>query len=272
MSTISIILPVYNVARYVGRCMESLRSQTMQDFEVLFIDDHGQDDSVSIIREFISANGLSERWRVLETPKNSGPAMARNIGIQAAESEYIAFVDSDDWIETDMLEVLYRSAKSYQADISSGAALWDNANGTHRIACNPHVGSGAIDRQQRRYLLGHYVSNFCTMLFRREWLLNNGILFPNAKSGEDSSFMGQCYLMAERVAQTDKPMYHYVIHSQSISHKRGVWRGGEKKKAFEALLRYAREHGVWHEYRLVLRWVYFKKVIVTSIIDYIHSL
>ena len=62
MPKVSIIIPVYNVAQYVGRCMESLRSQTMQDFEVLFVDDHGQDDSVSIIREFISANGLSEHW------------------------------------------------------------------------------------------------------------------------------------------------------------------------------------------------------------------
>lgn len=269
---VSIIVPIYNVAQYVVRCMESLRSQTMQDFEVLFVDDHGQDESVSIIQEYISANGLGERWRVLETLKNSGPAMARNIGIQAAKGEYIAFVDSDDWIEADMLEMLYENAKSYQADISSGAAIWDNADGTHRIACNPHVGSGAVDRRQRKYLLRHYVSNFYTMLFRREWLLGNGILFPNAKSGEDSSFMGQCYLMAERVAQTDKPIYHYIIHPQSISHQRGVWRGGEKKNAFDALLLYAREHGVWHECKQVLRWVYFKKVIVTSIIDYIRSL
>ena len=75
MPKVSIIIPVYNVAPYVVRCMESLRSQTMQDFEVLFVDDHGQDDNVSIIREFISANGLSERWRMLETPKNNGPAV-----------------------------------------------------------------------------------------------------------------------------------------------------------------------------------------------------
>lgn len=272
MPKVSIIIPVYNVAQYVARCMESLRSQTMQDFEVLFVDDHGQDDSVSIIQKFISANGLNERWRVLETPKNNGPAVARNIGIPAARGEYIAFVDSDDWIEADMLEALYRNAKEYLADLSSCAAVLDFSDGTHRMMKNPYIGNGIVSKRQHRYLLQHYVSNFTTMLFRREWLLNNGILFPNAKSGEDSSFMGQCYLMAERIAQTDKPMYHYVIHPQSISHKRGVWRGGEKKKAFDALLRYAREHGVWHEYKLALRWVYFKKVIVTSIIDYIHSL
>ncbi len=272
MMKVSIIVPIYNVAQYVERCMESLRNQTMQDFEVLCVDDHGQDASVSIIQEYISANGLGERWRVLETPTNSGPAVVRNIGIQAAIGEYIAFVDSDDWIEPDMLEVLYRNAVAYQADLSSGACVWDYPDGIRCIACNPHVGSGTIDRQQRKYLLKHYVSNFYTMLFRRAWLLDNGILFPNAKSGEDSSFMGQCYLMAERVVQIDKPIYHYVIHKQSISHRRGVWRGGEKKKAFDALLLYAQEHGIWHEYKLVLHWVYFKKVIVTSIIDYIHSL
>ena len=270
MPFISIILPVYNVAPYVIRCMDSLHHQTMQDFEVLFVDDHGQDDSVHIIKEYIAANGLSELWRVLETPKNSGPAAARNIGIRAAKGEYVAFVDSDDWIEPNMLEVLSTNAKAHLADLSSCAAVLDYADDTHHTMKNPYVGNGIVSKQQRRYLLQHYVSNFTTMLFRREWLLENNICFPSAKSGEDSSFMGQCYLMAGRIAQTDYPMYHYVIHPQSISHKRGVWRGGEKKKAFDTLLHYAREHGVWHEYRWTLCWVYFKKVIVTSITDYLH--
>ena len=110
------------------------------------------------------------------------------------------------------------------------------------------------------------------MLYRREWLLENNLCFPAARSGEDSSFMGQCYLVANRIAQSDEPFYHYVIHADSISHKRRVWRGSEKRKAFRAMLAFAKSHGLLSDYRWTLYWIYFKKVIVTSLTDYIKSL
>lgn len=252
--------------------MESLRAQTLQDFEVLFVDDHGTDKSVGIIEQYITTHKLAGQWRILQTPCNSGPGAARNRGIQETKGEYIAFVDADDQIEPNMFEVLYRHAVAYHADLSSGAAVWDYADGTHRIACNPKVGNGAVSRRQRRYLLRHYSSNFTTMLFRREWLLRNGIAFPTARSGEDSSFMGQCYLVAERIAQTDEPMYHYIMHPQSISHRRGVWRGGDKHKAFAALLRFAKERGLLPAYGTTLLWVYCKKALAMSIVDYCKSI
>ncbi len=272
MPTISVIIPIYNMAGFVERCMESLRGQTLQDFEVLFVDDHGTDESVHVIEKYIAAQGLEGQWKVFHTPCNKGPGAARNCGIQEATGEYVAFVDGDDWIEPAMLEVLYRNAVAHHADLSSGACVWDYADGTHRIVRNPQIGCGTVSRQQRRYLLRHYASNFTTMLFRREWLRGNGIVFPAAKSGEDSSFMGQCYLMAERIAQTDEPIYHYIIHPQSISHQRGVWRGGEKHRAFAALLHFAAERGLLPTYGATLAWVYLKKAVVMSIVDYCRSL
>jgi hypothetical protein len=110
------------------------------------------------------------------------------------------------------------------------------------------------------------------MLFRREWLLGHGISFPLSKSGEDSSFMGQVYLKVRRIAQVNEPKYHYIIHPQSISHRRGVYRGKQKRKAFRSLLKFARRQGVWDDYKWTLRWVYVKKAIISSIVDYIKSI
>lgn len=272
MAKVSVIVPVYNVERYIERCLTSLYGQTMQDIEVILVDDLGTDGSIDIVRQFINCHALATHWHIITAPCNQGPGAARNIGIRYATGEYIAFVDSDDWIETDMLQALYTAARQYDADISSSAAVLDYLDGTHRLMTNPHIGSGEVSVQARKYLLRHFVSNFTTMLFRREWLIANDLYFPEANSGEDSCFMAQCYLLAHSIAQTDTPFYHYIIHSQSISHRKRVYRGREKRKAFEALLQFARKRGLMGTYGHVLRWVYIKKAILSSLADYVHSL
>lgn len=270
MKKVSIIIPVYNVAPYVTACMDSLRAQTMQDIEVIFVDDRGTDDSVQMIADYIVLHGLQSAWRIVTMPENGKPAKARNFGLSFATGQYVLFIDSDDWIEPHMVEILYNNACQYDADISSSAAILDHADGSHRVLYNPSVGSGTLTDRQRRYILRHYVSNFTTMLFLRSWLIENDIVFPHSYSGEDSSFMGMCYLMCRRIAQIDQPLYHYRIHEDSISHTKRVYRGAQKRIAFRALLDFARTKGILSRYRCTLYWVYFKKAVVTSVLDYIY--
>lgn len=268
MPTISIIIPVYNVAPYIERCLDSIANQTLSDLEVILVDDHGQDDSITIARNYIQTHHLSN-WRIIETSTNSGPGIARNIGIENATGEYIAFCDADDWIEPTMYEQLYTQAQTYQAQISSVAAILDYPDGSHQQMTNPYIGCGEISTKQRKYLLSHFVSNFTTMLFRREWLNQYSIRFPDARSGEDSSFMGQCYLVAQRIAQINQPLYHYVIHTDSISHRQYVWRGKDKRKAFGALIDFAKRNELWTTYRSALRLLYIKKALLTPIKEWL---
>jgi len=267
---LSIIIPVYNVAPYIIRCLDSIANQTLKDLEVILVDDHGQDDSIAIAQQYIQEHKLSKSWHVVGTAQNSGPGAARNIGIKTATGDYIAFCDADDWVEATMYEQLYTQAFTHQADISSAAAVLDYPNGSHQLMTNPEVGNGEISPAQRKYILSHFVSNFTTMLFRREWLNQYQIIFPNAHSGEDSSFMGQCYLVADRIAQTSEPLYHYVIHSDSISHRKHIWRGKDKRKAFGALIDFAKRNGLWQTYRKELILIYIKKALLTPIKEWIH--
>lgn len=270
MTQLSVIVPVYNVASYITECMDSLLAQTMPDIEVIFVDDRGTDDSVQIITDYIASHGLQSSWRVVTMRENGKPAKARNYGLSFATGQYVLFIDSDDWIEPQMVEVLYNNACQYKADISSSAAILDHADGSHRVLYNPSVGSGTLTDRQRRYILRHYVSNFTTMLFLRSWLIENDIVFPHSYSGEDSSFMGMCYLMCRRIAQIDQPLYHYRIHEDSISYTKRVYRGAQKRIAFRALLDFARAKGILSRYRFTLYWVYFKKAVVASVLDYIY--
>ena len=267
---VSVIVPVYNVAPFITDCMESLSAQTLREIEVIWVDDQGQDNSIQLIADYITSHKLQESWRIVTMPENGKPARARNFGLSFATGEYVLFIDADDWIEPKMIEVLYNNASQYNADISSSAAIMDFTDGSHRVMTNPFVGSGLLSDKQRTYIMRHYVSNFTTMLFLRSWLQENEIFFPHSYSGEDSSFMGMCYLVCRRIAQTDEPLYHYRIHDNSISHRKHVYRGMQKKAAFQALLNFARSKGLLATYRWTLYWIYFKKVIVTSVMDYLR--
>ena len=110
---LSVILPVYNSERYVGRCMDSVLAQTMRDLELLIIDDGSEDNSGMICEEYAKKD---KRVRVIHQ-QNAGASAARNVGICAAAGKYIGFVDSDDWIEPDMFGRLLHQAKTTDADV-----------------------------------------------------------------------------------------------------------------------------------------------------------
>ena len=110
---ISVIIPVYNVERYLEACLESVARQTFTDFEVLIVDDCGKDGSMAIAENFVTSYSGPIRWRILHHEHNRGLSAARNTGIDASEGEYLYFLDSDDWISDDCLESLYTEVSEH---------------------------------------------------------------------------------------------------------------------------------------------------------------
>ena len=113
-SAVSIIVPVYNVKPYLEKCLSSIRFQTCQDFEVLLVDDGSTDGSVDICRSYVA---LDSRFRLLEQA-NAGASAARNLGMTQAAGRYLQFVDGDDWLPTDSVEILLHTAESTGADLT----------------------------------------------------------------------------------------------------------------------------------------------------------
>ena len=103
MTRFSIVTPVYNVENEIRKCLETIKNQTFKDFEVLCVDDCGTDNSVKIIEEFAAED---PRFKILKHEHNQGVSAARNTAIKAAEGEFLVFIDSDDWVELNALEVL----------------------------------------------------------------------------------------------------------------------------------------------------------------------
>ena len=115
MYKLSVIIPVYNVENYLRECLDSITSQTVKDIEIICIDDGSTDNSPKILKEYQKKDS---RIKII-TKENGGQASARNLGIKKAQGEYIAFIDSDDFIESEMLEKLYTKAKDNNLDIKS---------------------------------------------------------------------------------------------------------------------------------------------------------
>ena len=111
---ISIIVPIYNVEKYLRQCLDSIMNQTYRNFECLLINDGSSDNSEDICREYVSKDS---RFRYFEK-ENGGVSSARNLGIEHSKGEYITFIDSDDWVDSDYLEVLYNSLVDERADIA----------------------------------------------------------------------------------------------------------------------------------------------------------
>lgn len=270
MIKVSFIVPVYNVAPYIRDCLNSIHTQLLKDVEIILVDDHGNDDSMVIARQFIQANNLQDSWHVIATPTNSGPAVARNMGIQAARGEYIAFLDSDDWIEPEMYETLYSNAKRYKADLSCCNLVQDfEDNRPSKVLKNPLVENGNFNEAAKKHFLTTYVSCFTSFIYRRAWLLENEIFFTKTKSAEDSSFLACCILAAERIAQKNAPYYHYVIHSGSLT-QRKVWKGREKRKAFAAMIDFAKRKKLLRTYWLQVFYVYVKKALIVPVYEMIR--
>ncbi len=114
MPLISVIIPVYNVEQHLEKCLESVSKQTFRDFEVICVDDGSTDNSAAILKEFVKKD---KRFRII-TQKNMGLSIARNVGLAHAKANYIAYVDSDDFVHTHFLEMLYKASTENDADVS----------------------------------------------------------------------------------------------------------------------------------------------------------
>lgn len=184
---VSVIVPVYNVERYISKCIDSILKQTFTDFELILIDDGSSDNSFQICKQYESSDS---RIRVY-SQKNSGPSRARNNGISKALGEYITFVDSDDYLDSDYLFELTK----YQADlVSSGFKLWYAKDNRTEYKSYDHFLKAtkednnidlAIEEGEFKYLL----AGPCCKLYKKEILLQNMIFFDETLTyGEDHLF------------------------------------------------------------------------------------
>ena len=212
MPIISIIIPVYNVEKYIYRCIDSILAQTFTDFECILINDGSTDNSPAICDKYANND---KRFKVIHKKQNEGLPKARKSGLDTAVGEYILHIDSDDWIEKDMLEKLYTKAIYGNFDMV-WCDYYENYKENYKYFNSNVVGLNKIDIY-KKLLCGKLHSGVWNKLVKRTIYINNNIYFSPANQWEDFTLMVQIIYYAENIGYVDKALYHYRINMDSLS-------------------------------------------------------
>ena len=255
---VSVITPVYNAGDYIIPCLESLCEQTIDELEIVLVDDHGQDDSIEKARQFAKAHP-NMNIVFADNGSNKGPGAARNLGILRSSGEYVAFVDSDDRIDPDFCEKLYNTAVKVDADLAYCNISFDYQNSPNEIKRNPQTESGPFTTQQKKSFLRCYKSYFTTFLYRKAFLISNGIAFPDTHSAEDTCFLACSLISAQSIASDPTTLYHYNIIPISISRKKDRNRFRNRIHSLRVFKRYTQEHGLYSSFRFEINLMVLKK-------------
>lgn len=205
---VSVIVTIYNREKYIEKCVRSLMEQTLDDVEFVCVDDASTDASLlKLNRVLEDYPNRKSMVNIICLENNAGRAIARQIGIEHVKGEYVIHVDSDDWVDKDMLELLYTKAKETNADIV-GCNL-THEYGTHQQIFKQSY-SGDVEEDIRRLLNGRLFPSLCTSLTRTDLIKEHQITFPQGlDTGEDLLFNLSLYLVAHKVVGIDNPSYHY---------------------------------------------------------------
>lgn len=211
---ISVIVPVYKVEAYLGRCVSSIQAQTYPNIEIILVDDGSPDNCGKLCDEY-AQNDL--RIRVIHKA-NGGLSSARNAGIDAAAGEYLGFVDSDDWISVDMYEKLYSLIEKYDVPLAYGGRF-DYSSRTHTESiglCPPREEVVTGEEMVRRiFTWDHLDSAACDKLYHRDLFEN--IRYPLGIIGEDIPTTYRLAMKAEKAVACPLPFYHYFHREGSIT-------------------------------------------------------
>ena len=211
---ISIIVPIYNVEKYLRQCLDSIQDQSYQNFECLLINDGSPDNSADICKEYVSKD---PRFRYIEK-ENGGVSSARNLGLGHSKGEYITFIDSDDWVDSDYLEVLYKSLTDEKADVAVSTYkqfnMDDNNYYVHsyqrgyekKIFTGPEL----IDEFIALDTFDHSYRFVCGKLVRK-CLLDKIAFNEKTTLGEDMEFWLKLYLISNKIVYVNRDSYVYRV-------------------------------------------------------------
>lgn len=266
MKKISVILPCYNVEPYVDRCFESLVRQTigMDNMELIFINDASTD------RTWDKLIGFEKQYpdsvTVIHLEVNSRQGTARNIGLSYATAPFVGYVDADDWIEPDMFDRMVTAIEQYHCDFVE--CRWDFARDENSRKEPVKVGEdGYMDLSDlgiRTGFVGTRISLVmsCDKVFRRSFLLDNAIFYPEGLRHEDFFFSYMVFLYAKSCYCMEEVFYHYYINPHSTVRQKGQEYHFDQMTVMEAFLGVCEERGLRKQYGEIVDWMFLEQYYV----------
>lgn len=211
---LTVIIPVYNVEDYIGDCLESLQNQTNHNFYTIFVDDCGKDKSVGIIQEYLESGKLSDA-KIVSRKANGGLSAARNSGLKEATTDYVVFLDSDDYLDCRAVERFVKSIEKYHADV----LLFDNLKVPSNQKQTNLLSVDFIDKNdeiRREYCENKITTTAWNKVVNRHFLENNHIYFQEGIIHEDILWGWKLFLKTQTLVQISEVTLYYRERENSI--------------------------------------------------------
>lgn len=242
MATISVIVPVYKVERYLKRCVDSILIQTVRDFELILVDDGSPDQCGEICEKYAEKD---KRITVLHR-ENGGLSAARNTGLDwifaNSSSNYVTYIDSDDWVHPRYLEILLRIIELNNVAVSVGQFQKVNEYVTSNENKENIIPKEEVMEAEDFFLRHEWIFNYaCGKLYRKEYFRN--IRYPEGKNFEDTFTTYKVLFAGKTVAFIDYPLYYYFYNTEGISHS--LWNPSELviMEAIREQIRFYKKNG-----------------------------
>ena len=212
MPKVSVIIPVFNTEKYLRKCLNSVCNQTLQDIEIICINDCSTDGSLEILREYARKDN---RIKLIELLENCGAAKARNIGIDIAHGEYIGFVDSDDFVDLDFYEKLYKKAVETGADAVKGKLYLYDIN-TNKVYLEAWIDINDSVKKNK----ANFYFTFTTAIYKSSLIKEYNIRFLEGLIHfEDPYFTIMAAIHYNKLEVIDDAKYYYINNPNSTSRK-----------------------------------------------------
>ena len=255
MKSVSVIVPFYNVENYIERCLETLVEQTLEDIEIIIVNDGSKDGSKIIVDKFIKK--YPEKIVYLEK-ENGGLSDARNYAIPYAKGEYIAFLDSDDYVEKTMYKDMYELAKKENSDMVECDFYWEYSLDRKKEDIGI-IYSGKKEMLEKIRVVAW------NKLIKRDILEKSKIVFPKGLRYEDVEFTYKLVPYLDKVSFFKKPCVHYIQREGSISNNQNE----RNKEIFDVLnnvIQFYKENGLYEEYKNELEYIYIRYAFCSSLL------
>ena len=257
---VSIIVPIYNVEKYLERCITSILKQTYNNIEILLIDDCATDKSGEIAKSFEKKDS---RCKYIKREKNGGLSAARNTGVEKATGKYLSFVDSDDWVSENFIAHLVNKAKEQDADITvCDYIMIDDSGKETKANTLENLNDNSKLEEKIAYIRNHVV----TKLFNKVFFVKQNLKFPEEiKRAEDMGIIIPLLTRTNKIAILNEALYYYYQRSNSLSNNRKPERIDLSfySRAFENVIKNAK--GLYPEeieYHGILEMVYGKTMLM----------
>lgn len=248
MPSVSVVIPVYNVAQYLPQCLDSLIGQDLKNIEIICVNDGSKDDSLSLLRHYAEQDA---RIKIIDKA-NSGAGDSRNMGFTAAKGKYVIFLDADDFFDKQMLSLAFARIKETDADmVVFRYYLYDNRTGKAKEEDYAWMQIRDIKKETfAKEDVPERIFNICAnapfvKLYKREFIAKHQLKFDNIKSCNDVAFSLSSLYHASKIALLDKPLVYYRVNTNS---QISATRGKHSDNVFTSLRSFLRQCPITDKY------------------------